>query len=432
MAEKEQPTESTFTQNEKEILDKMSNFRIDLEAILEMQNEESEESKIIKAIKYYENFEFDAIGEIKSDNGKIVVCDMYLVIKQNGDKLEYEIYSKDAQTLIATIDQAGKKIEFLNEGLKNKAKGLTEEQIELLQSLDKDDIEKDGQLRGLSRDATENEMEESLPEEDEIENGAEAEIEDEIEEDLAEDPELGEDLELRAYRQINEDEFPYEMRELIKDSGPVGFVYSGKLNSMICVQRTAEGFKRVEGIQPSKMTTYTVISMSDNGKKVEEKPPHALMKTDKPNTEIAVFIEQHGYLRFEVVQRTPNGKRIGRELRTDGKPMQDEEFSQSVDTEAERRELSRNYEKAGERENKLEDIEDDNPYRYYEDEEEFFYEGKETNIREQAEVVNKMSIEGYREILDKQSGTIQERVEETNKIIEEQLVRSGSRERTAN
>ena len=397
--------EATFTPNEKEVLEKVRSFRTDMEAILEEQNKVNGEEKSIYAVKYYEDYEFDS----KTKDVKIQIKDMYVVIKENGGKLECELYSEDGD-LLATVDKNG--IEFIMESLKENARELDKndekdrEKLEDLINTDESKV-KDDKLKVISRDATEEEIEENEEELKKNKENDKKPEEEEIEKDLKEDPELvkdREDLDIRGTHQIGDEKFGRDNPKLKSDA----FVYSGKLKADIAVIKTSKGYERNKNIHIGKSRTESVISIGKNGSPVVKKYPSMIMKTANPNKEIAVYMDG-GYQRFEEVTRTSNGERVSKPIDTIGENNRtDTEVKNKMDTQAENDKIADKYKNDKVDNNTLNNIDD-----IGDTDEIVLSNGEITTFKKEAEKME-VSIETFRETYeDITANSIEEKLRQT-------------------
>ena len=101
--------------------------------------------------------------------------------------------------------------------------------------------------------------------------------------------------------------------------------FSNKLNRFVIISKEDGKYKLNDNIEPAKTTMKSIISIDENGEKIERKVPHALMKTNNPEQEIAITIGQYGAIDIETVKVLPCKERIARGIRTQGEGIEKEE-----------------------------------------------------------------------------------------------------------
>ena len=122
------------------------------------------------------------------------------------------------------------------------------------------------------------------------------------------------------------------MPQVFDKSTEYGLAYSNKLNSYVIVARANGQFQLNDNIQPAKTTMKRVISIDEKGERIEEKVPHALMKTNDSSKEVAVTIGQYGYPDIETVDRLPCNERVARQVGVEGEGVQGQESYEMRET----------------------------------------------------------------------------------------------------
>ena len=113
------------------------------------------------------------------------------------------------------------------------------------------------------------------------------------------------------------------MPDVFDKSGEYGIAYTK--NGFVIISKVNGHYQINDKIQPAKTTMKSVISIDENGEKIERKVPHALMKTNNPEKEMAVSIGQYGDIDIETVKVLPCQERIARGVRTQGEGANKEE-----------------------------------------------------------------------------------------------------------
>lgn len=134
------------------------------------------------------------------------------------------------------------------------------------------------------------------------------------------------DLEISKYRKIKDSHIHERIPGVFENGEENGIAFSNKLNRFVIISKVNGEYKLNENIEPARMTWKSIISVDAEGKSVERKVPHALMKIPGDiNKEIAVTIDNYGYVDVETVKRTTIGERVSREVRVDGQGIDEEE-----------------------------------------------------------------------------------------------------------
>lgn len=286
---------------------------IEILALFEQElDEKLQESKgEVERVKYYETFK---MADIDFKN-------IFLTTEKDADgKITHHIYCRDSSNEILAIDEKG------NVEIKNPELGKYLENIDINQLIEENEKEPE-RLKGVSEKASAEEMEKALEGEEKQEEQDNEQNEDEQVEEIKEnsDKELA-DLKIGHYKGIKDSHISERMPEVFKDGEENGIAFSNKLNRYVIITKVNGQYQLNENAEPAKMTLKTVISISPNGESVERKVPHALMKLpNNPQKEIAVTLDNYGYVSIETVDVLPCQERIARQVREDGEGIEQEE-----------------------------------------------------------------------------------------------------------
>lgn len=377
--------EWTFSENEKEILELLGQFQIELEEKMDAP------MKQIEYIKYYENF------QISNINFKNVFT---TEITEEDGKKSFHIYVGDSSKEIITIDKDGNII--IDEKLKPFLKDIDIDRV-----IDENELSEKSNLKGISEKTKPQDIEELNSKS----NKREEDKDEMVNEDLKK--QFKQDLQISYYRKIEDNQLVQQFPSL-KGNKEIGMAYSKALNSYICVTNNGNGFEKAEEIEPSKLTMKSVISIDENGEKVERKVPHALMKTKDSRKEISITIGQYGYIETGIVDRLPCNERIEHQVREQGEGDNGRSNKEIRDTfnKAGREEIHemahefKENEETGEEEQNIENINNDDILQ--------LEDGTTTTFEKEAEKA-KMSVEGFRELYEAAEGeTIDEKLEEAH------------------
>ncbi|MDO5557319.1 MAG: hypothetical protein Q4G05_03655 [Clostridia bacterium] len=283
---------------EEEILEKMKQFIDELEK----QRRKSLNQEEIRQIRYYEEFD---LAKIRLENVFVVILE-----DEEKDKIS-EVY----------LDNPNKKIIRMNEKIDKVAIDENMDKFLELNNVSKDELVEyiqnlnEENLRAKVEDISKDEMTSQLQI---IEKNTNNDEKIKIQNDLSKNTNLGEDLEITYYKKFIDDRFQNDFPEIVSGAQEVGIAYSEKLNAFICVTKTDKGFELADGTVPSRPTMRTVISIDENGEKIEKKTPYALIEMSDSRREISVNIEEHGYVEAEKIERTSSNQRIGRKVEGQG------------------------------------------------------------------------------------------------------------------
>lgn len=338
--EKNKTEQYTFGTEEKETLQKM----FTVEASVSQNIQEKSQRELI-ATKYYSEF------VINTNDGPITLNNVFITFeKEQQGQMSYHfrwiIENENGEQAIEenlVVDENGKA--HATGGLKEY---FLDAEIDIEKIMAENDIEQ-GRLKGISEKAEPEDIEKAMKkqkgkddqenEKEKVNEGKDEETQ-EIEEDLKAQ---GQDLELVNVRKIKDPHVAERMPEVFGDSEEHAQAYSKKLNKFVMLERnnqiseakesgksdTSKGqWQLNEKVEPAKTTLRTIISIDENGEKIERKVPYALMKTNRDDKEIAVTIGQYGEVNIETVDVLPCQERIARGVREQGEGLNREETAQ--------------------------------------------------------------------------------------------------------
>lgn len=310
----EQNQKYTFGPEEKEILEILSSFENEISERLQQSNGE------LESVKYYEDFTLKGLRDVD-------ISGVFLTQEKDKDgNLSYHLYYRDPSNEILSIDKDGNM--QINPLWKERIG-----EIDFEKSMEINDREP-GRLKGISEKMTPEEMEKDLKgekKEDKKQDKVEEKepTPEEVEQSLQEQ---GQDLEITSIRMIKDKHLTERMPQVFDKSTEYGLAYSNKLNSFVIVARVDGKFQLNDNIQPAKVTMKSVISIDEKGERIEEKVPHALMKTNDSSKEVAVTIGQYGYPDIETVDRLPCNERVARQVGVEGEGVQAQESYEMRET----------------------------------------------------------------------------------------------------
>lgn len=307
MVEKSQTEQYTFSSDEKETLKKLNI----VEASVERQNIQEKNQRELIATKYYSEFVINTekgpitlknvfITEEKDQQGNTSYHFHWINENGNGEQIIEEYLSIDSDGKVrATGDLA----EYLGE------------ELDIEECINENDIEKD-RLKGISEKIK-----------DLKEKSSKDEDTNEIDEDLKSQ---GQDFGLTNIRQIKDvQNIKERMPDVFDDSEEHAQAYSQKLGKYVMLEKIANGDKSQwqinENIQPAKTTLRTIISIDEDGSKIERQVPYALMKTNRSDKEIAVTYGDYGTVNIQTVDVLPCQERIARQVREQGEDLSGQE-----------------------------------------------------------------------------------------------------------
>lgn len=301
------------------------------------QTIQENDKKLIET-RYYKEF------VLNTKQGQLVLNDVFITLERNkeGD-MEYHFrWAKENELGEMTIEEkmmADKNgnvysIEALREYFENTT-------LDMDTVLSKNDKER-GRLRAIVEEKEENkkdkEEETKAPQNEEQE-------EKKAEEDLKKEDK---DIEISKFRRIKDNHLQERMPNVFNNNAEYAIAYSATLGSFVVLEAREEidekgelrkDWKVNENVQTAGANYRSIISISENGDKVERKVPYALLRTNKADKEIAITLEAQNYgeLDIETVDVMPCQERVSRQVRTQGDGIEKQETL----------ETRREFEKAG-------------------------------------------------------------------------------------
>lgn len=321
--EKNKTEQYTFGTDEKETLQAIATVEASVGQHIQKKNQRE-----LVSTKYYSEF------VINAPNGPVTLNNVFITAERNKEgEMSYHfrwiIKDKNGEQSLEenlVVNENGEI--YASEGLKDY---LGDAQIDIEELMSENDDIKKGRLKGISEKAEQEEMEIALEGEEKKENKEKEQDEEEQEEDeetqeIEEDlEEQGEDLKISKYRKIKDTHLAERMPDVFGNGAEYGVAFSNKLNRFVIISKVNGQYQINENVEPAKMTWKSIISIDPNGESVERKVPHALMKTNRSDKEIAVTIGQYGEVDIETVDVLPCQERIAREVRTDGEGINKQE-----------------------------------------------------------------------------------------------------------
>lgn len=307
----------TFTPDEKETLEKLNIVEASVDSHIKQQEQ-------LLSTRYYSEF------VINTKKGPVTLNNVFITAESNKDgKISYHFRwlkeNKNGEQVIEeniVIDADGKV--FVADGLGDYL-GNTEIDIdELLMENDKEQ----GRLKGISERGKSEEIRKALMgKAKDGEGNEEAKDDKETAEDVEQDLEVqGEELGIVSYRKIKDPTVAERMPEVFGQGEEDGIAYSNKLNRFVMITKEEGSYKVNDNVEAGKTAWRSIISIDENGEKIERKVPHSLMKTkNDDDKEIAVTIGQYGEPDIETVDVLPCEERIARGVRTQGEGRDKEE-----------------------------------------------------------------------------------------------------------
>ena len=308
--------------NEKEVLAILDAFEREFNERFQSEDRE------LQKVKFYENFEIKGIRDAEI-SGVFVTEEL----DADGNKI-YHLYYGDPSNEILSVDAEGQV------QVSEKWKEVLGD-VDLEKTLEINDRE-EGRLKGISEKAKPEEMQQVLKdsskkEQDKEKNGEKEDAE-QIEQDLQEQDE---DLEITEFTKIKDSYIHEKMPDVFKPGQESGIAYSNKLNSYVIVSKENGRYQINDNVKPAQMTWRTIISINENGEKVERKIPYAIMELPgNDEQEIAVTMNDKKEnnlgkeVDIETVTVTPCQERVSRAVRTGHEGIEGEQ-TYKMRTEAE-------------------------------------------------------------------------------------------------
>lgn len=268
---------------------------------------QEKESTVVET-RYYKEF------VINTEMGPLILEDMYITIERNkeGD-MEYhfrwvqenENGEKTIEEKIA-LDKDGNI--FCIDGFKEV---LGDGALDVDSIFNENDKEK-GRLGGIIReeknkDKAVDDKQEQKQEKDDDEKNAEQDLK-----------EQGQDLRITNFRKITDKHLEERMPEVFNNDSEYAMAYSETLGSFVILQKhyqmnengeLSEKWELNENVQTAGTNYEPIISINENGERIEQKVPLALLKTSENNKEIAITLDakNYGELDMETVEVMPCG-----------------------------------------------------------------------------------------------------------------------------
>ena len=300
------------------------------------QTIQENDKKLIET-RYYKEF------VLNTKQGQLVLNDVFITLERNkeGD-MEYHFrWAKENEQGEMTIEEkmmADKdgnvySIEALREYFENTT-------LDMDTVLSKNDKER-GRLRAIAEEKEENKKDKEETKAPQNEEQEEKKAEEDIKKE-------DKDIEISKFRRIKDNHLQERMPNVFNNNAEYAIAYSATLGSFVVLEAREEidekgelrkNWKINENVQTAGANYRSIISISENGDKVERKVPYALLRTNKADKEIAITLEAQNYgeLDIETVDVMPCQERISRQVRTQGDGIEKQETL----------ETRREFEKAG-------------------------------------------------------------------------------------
>lgn len=282
-----------------------------------------EKNRQLIETRYYKEF------EINTNQGPLVLNDVFVTIERNkeGD-MEYHFrWAKENEQGEMTIEE---KMMANQNGKIYSIDGLREyfkdSKIDIESMISKNDKEK-GRLLAIA------EEEKGKNEEKEEEPQNEKQEEEKAKEDLKKDDQ---EIEISKFRRIKDNHLQERMPNVFNNDSEYAVAYSATLGSFVVLEAREEidekgelrkTWKVNENVQTAGANYRSIISISENGDKVERKVPYALLRTNREDKEIAITLEAQNYgeLDVETVDVMPCQERVSRQVRAQGEGIEKQE-----------------------------------------------------------------------------------------------------------
>ena len=300
------------------------------------QTIQENDKKLIET-RYYKEF------VLNTKQGQLVLNDVFITLERNkeGD-MEYHFrWAKENEQGEMTIEEkmmADKdgnvySIEALREYFENTT-------LDMDTALSKNDKER-GRLRAIAEEKEENKKDKEETKAPQNEEQEEKKAEEDIKKE-------DKDIEISKFRRIKDNHLQERMPNVFNNNAEYAIAYSATLGSFVVLEAREEidekgelrkNWKVNENVQTAGANYRSIISISENGDKVERKVPYALLRTNKADKEIAITLEAQNYgeLDIETVDVMPCQERVSRQVRTQGDGIEKQETL----------ETRREFEKAG-------------------------------------------------------------------------------------
>lgn len=290
------------------------------------QNIQENDKKLIET-RYYKEF------VLNTKQGQLVLNDVFITLERNkeGD-MEYHFrWAKENEQGEMTIEEkmmADKDGNVYSiEALRGYFESTT---LDMDTVLSKNDKER-GRLRAIAEEKEENKKGKKEEEAKEPQN--EEQEEKKAKEDLKKDDK---DIEISKFRKIKDNHLQERMPNVFDNNSEYAIAYSTTLGSFVVLEakegidengKLSKQWKVNENVQTAGANYRSIISISENGDKVERKVPYALLRTNRADKEIAITLEAQNYgeLDIETVDVMPCQERVSRQVRTQGDGIEKQE-----------------------------------------------------------------------------------------------------------
>lgn len=290
------------------------------------QTIQENDKKLIET-RYYKEF------VLNTKQGQLVLNDVFITLERNkeGD-MEYHFrWAKENEQGEMTIEEkmmADKDGNVYSiEALRGYFESTT---LDMDTVLSKNDKER-GRLRAIAEEKEENKK--GKKEEEAKEPLNEEQEEKKAKEDLKKDDK---DIEISKFRKIKDNHLQERMPNVFDNNSEYAIAYSTTLGSFVVLEakegidengKLSKQWKVNENVQTAGANYRSIISISENGDKVERKVPYALLRTNRADKEIAITLEAQNYgeLDIETVDVMPCQERVSRQVRTQGDGIEKQE-----------------------------------------------------------------------------------------------------------
>lgn len=272
---------------------------LEILATFESELKEQEIKGNITNIKYYEKFN---IKDINFDKGLFIVT-----LEDEQKRKFYELYANNPENKIISINSEGKTTIYPENLEEYIGEEITLEDLIIAEKKETKN------LKGISSKTNPKEIENYIDNQKE-EKQSKLNSEELIEQDL-------EELEISSYREINDPNLEEQLEIKFIGATEKGMAFSRKLGGFVLVEKVDGKFRRIEEVEVSEPTIRKVISINENGEQIEEKVPHALMKTNNEKKELSITIGDYGYIETATVDVLPCNLRVEMQLREEGEGM---------------------------------------------------------------------------------------------------------------
>ena len=290
------------------------------------QTIQENDKKLIET-RYYKEF------VLNTKQGQLVLNDVFITLERNkeGD-MEYHFrWAKENEQGEMTIEEkmmADKDGNVYSiEALRGYFESTT---LDMDTVLSKNDKER-GRLRAIAEEKEENKKGKKEEEAKEPQN--EEQEEKKAKEDLKKDDK---DIEISKFRKIKDNHLQERMPNVFDNNSEYAIAYSTTLGSFVVLEakegidengKLSKQWKVNENVQTAGANYRYIISISENGDKVERKVPYALLRTNRADKEIAITLEAQNYgeLDIETVDVMPCQERVSRQVRTQGDGIEKQE-----------------------------------------------------------------------------------------------------------